>query len=95
MTLRQPYEDAVLVIEDIAMIRAGDSRRSALVRGVLKRAIDEARASGSGRIGTTHFLLALLSLRRPDPAAGLLEAVGVDPAGVRRRLGGPAGGGVA
>lgn len=36
MTLRQPYEDAVLVIEDIAMIRAGDSRRSALVRGGLE-----------------------------------------------------------
>jgi ATP-dependent Clp protease ATP-binding subunit ClpA len=61
-------------------------------RAVFKRAIDEARPSGSGRIDTTHFLLALLSLQRPDPAAELLDALRVDPAAVRKRLGGPAGG---
>jgi ATP-dependent Clp protease ATP-binding subunit ClpA len=61
-------------------------------RAVFKRAIDEARPFRSGRIDTTHFLLALLSLRRPDPAAELLDALGVDPAAVRQRLGGPAGG---
>jgi ATP-dependent Clp protease ATP-binding subunit ClpA len=61
-------------------------------RAVFKRAIDEARPSRSGRIDTSHFLLALLSLRRPDPAAELLGALGVDPAAVRKRLGGPAGG---
>ena len=61
-------------------------------RAVFKRAIDEARPSGSGRIDTTHFLLALLSLQRPDPAAELLDALGVDPAAARKRLGGPAGG---
>ncbi len=55
-------------------------------RAVFKRAVDEARASRSGRIDTTHFLLALLPLRRPDPAAALLAALGVDPAAVRRRL---------
>jgi ATP-dependent Clp protease ATP-binding subunit ClpA len=61
-------------------------------RAVFKRAIDQARPSGSGRIDTTHFLLALLSLLRPDPAAELLDALGVDPAAVRKRLGGTAGG---
>jgi len=64
-------------------------------RAVFKRAIDEARPSRSGRIDTTHFLLALLSRQRPDPAAGLLDALGVDPAAVRTRLGGAAGGGAA
>jgi ATP-dependent Clp protease ATP-binding subunit ClpA len=64
-------------------------------RAVVKHAIDEARPFKGGRIGTTHFLLALLSLQRPDPAAELLDALGVDPAAVRKRLAGPAGGGVA
>jgi ATP-dependent Clp protease ATP-binding subunit ClpA len=61
-------------------------------RAVFKRAIDEARPFKSGRIDTTHFLLALLSLQRPDPAAELLGALGVDPAAVRRRLARPEGG---
>jgi len=61
-------------------------------RAVVKRAIDEARPSRSGRIDTTHLLLALLSLQRPDPAAELLDALGVDPAAVRKRLAGPAEG---
>jgi ATP-dependent Clp protease ATP-binding subunit ClpA len=61
-------------------------------RAVFKRAIDEARPVKSGRIDTTHFLLALLSLQRPDPAAELLDALGVDPAEVRKRLDGPAEG---
>ena len=64
-------------------------------RAVFKRAIDQARPFNSGRIDTTHFLLALLSLPRPDPAAALLDALRVDPAAVRKRLGGPAEGEVA
>jgi ATP-dependent Clp protease ATP-binding subunit ClpA len=61
-------------------------------RAVFKRAIDEARLARSGRIDATCFLLALLSLQRPDPAAELLGALRVDPAAVRRRLAGPEGG---
>jgi len=61
-------------------------------RAVFRRAIDEGRPSRSGRIETTHFLLALLSLQRPDPAAELLDTLGVDRAVVRQRLAGPAGG---
>lgn len=61
-------------------------------RAVIKLAAGEAQASGSRHIGAPHFLLALLSLQRPDPAAELLEALSVDPAAVRGRLGEPAGG---
>ncbi len=61
-------------------------------RAVFKRAIEEARRVNSGRVGAAHFLLALLSLRRPDPAAELLDALGVDRAAVRKRVRGPAGG---
>jgi ATP-dependent Clp protease ATP-binding subunit ClpA len=61
-------------------------------RAVVKRAIEEARPIRSGRIEATHFLLALLSLQRPDPAAELLDTLGADRALVRQRLAGPAGG---
>lgn len=64
-------------------------------RAVFKRAVDEARPFKGGRIDTAHFLLALLSLQRPDPAAELLAALGADPDAVRKRLGGPAEGEVA
>jgi len=64
-------------------------------RAVFKRAIGEARPARSGRIEATHFLLALLTLQRPDPAAELLDALGVDPAAVRKRLSGPAEGEIA
>jgi ATP-dependent Clp protease ATP-binding subunit ClpA len=55
-------------------------------RAVLKGATDEARPFNSGRIDTGHFLLALLRLERPDPAAELMVALGIDSAAVRRRL---------
>lgn len=55
-------------------------------RAVLKRAIDEARPRRTGRLGADHFLLALLARERPDPAAELLHALGVDPDAVRVRL---------
>ena len=58
-------------------------------RAVIKRAIDEARPARTGRIGTDHFLLALLSRELPDPAAELLHALGADPAAVRERLARP------
>jgi ATP-dependent Clp protease ATP-binding subunit ClpA len=64
-------------------------------REVFKRALDAARPASTGRIDTAHFLLVLLSLRRPDPAAELLDALGVDRAAVRQRLAGPADGEVA
>jgi ATP-dependent Clp protease ATP-binding subunit ClpA len=61
-------------------------------RTVFKRAIDKARPAKGGRIDTTHFLFALLSLQPPDPAAELLDALGVDRAAVRSRVRGPAEG---
>jgi len=64
-------------------------------REVVKRALDEAHPARTGRIDTAHFLLALLSLRRPDPAAELLDALGVARAAVRQRLAASAEGEVA
>jgi ATP-dependent Clp protease ATP-binding subunit ClpA len=55
-------------------------------RAVIKDAVDEARPLKTGRIGTTHFLIALLQRQRPDPTAELLEALGVDREAVRRRV---------
>jgi hypothetical protein len=55
-------------------------------REVLKRALEESRVTETGRIGTQHFLRALLSRQRPDPAADLLFALDVDAAAVRDRL---------
>jgi ATP-dependent Clp protease ATP-binding subunit ClpA len=60
-------------------------------RTVFKLAVGQARPFQGG-IGTQHFLLALLALRRPDPAADLLHALGADLAAVRARLAAPPSG---
>ena len=43
------------------------------------------RAKGE-RLGTQHVLLSVLSLQHPDPAADLLDTLGVDRDEVRRRM---------
>lgn len=58
-------------------------------RAVLKQALATARPRLTGRIGSEHFLSALLDRERPDPAAELLQALGVDAHAVRERLAGP------
>ncbi|HTW99149.1 MAG TPA: Clp protease N-terminal domain-containing protein, partial [Acidimicrobiales bacterium] len=55
-------------------------------RSVLKRATYGARAGDGERVDATLLLDALLSLQRPDPAAELLEALGVDAVAVRKGL---------
>jgi ATP-dependent Clp protease ATP-binding subunit ClpA len=55
-------------------------------RAVLKRALDTAKPRRRGRLSSAHFLLALLALRAPDPAAALLDAIGVDRAALISRL---------
>lgn len=55
-------------------------------RAVFRRAVENAEASRGRHIGTRDFLLALLAGKRPDPAAELLEALGVDPLVLRARL---------
>jgi ATP-dependent Clp protease ATP-binding subunit ClpA len=72
-------------IEDAASPRRRPPLTSG-ARAVFKRALQQARPSKGGRIGTRHFLLALLACERPDPAAELLHQLGVDPAVVRDRL---------
>jgi ATP-dependent Clp protease ATP-binding subunit ClpA len=59
-------------------------------RAVLARSIREASSSKSRYIEARHLLLALLSRERPDPAAELLAALGVDPDAARKRLTNPA-----
>jgi ATP-dependent Clp protease ATP-binding subunit ClpA len=70
--------------------RAAKARRrpplTSGARAVLVRAVNDARAGRARRIGTPHLLLGLLTRERPDPAAELLAALGVDPAEVRARL---------
>jgi ATP-dependent Clp protease ATP-binding subunit ClpA len=64
-------------------------RRPALSSGartLLMRSVEEARRTRARRIQPRHLLLAVLSLQRPDPAAELLTALGVDAARTRARL---------
>jgi ATP-dependent Clp protease ATP-binding subunit ClpA len=56
-------------------------------RTVIKQALDSAKPRRRGRLSSAHFLLALLALRAPDPAAVLLDEIGVDRAAVAERLG--------
>ena len=55
-------------------------------RAVLKRAVDSPKPRRGGNLSSTHFLLALLALRAPDPAAALLDELGVDRASLAQRL---------
>ncbi|GHB51656.1 hypothetical protein GCM10010347_21830 [Streptomyces cirratus] len=55
-------------------------------RSVLPRALVEVRKTGGRRLGPEHLLLALLACERPDPAAELMEHLGVDRPAVRERL---------
>jgi ATP-dependent Clp protease ATP-binding subunit ClpA len=55
-------------------------------RAVLVLSVAEARRTKSRRISARHVLLALLTLRRPDPAGQLLEALGVDAGQARAGL---------
>jgi ATP-dependent Clp protease ATP-binding subunit ClpA len=55
-------------------------------RAVLRRAADQARPRKRGRVDAGHFMLELLALERPDPAAELVDSLGIDRTAVRERL---------
>jgi ATP-dependent Clp protease ATP-binding subunit ClpA len=55
-------------------------------RSVLKHTIEQGRPRTTSRIDSCDFVLALLRRDRPDPAAELLRALGVDASEVRRRV---------
>ncbi|MFF3624892.1 Clp protease N-terminal domain-containing protein [Streptomyces sp. NPDC002467] len=55
-------------------------------RSVLPRALAEVKKAGSRRITPEHLLLAILDCERPDPAAELIEQLGIDRAAVRERI---------
>lgn len=90
---------AALAAVGVKVAQLGDASQPVRARGhlsltsgaraVFVHAVEDARRARTPRIDTRHFLLALLDRERPDPAAELLEALGVDPSQVRRRLGGP------
>jgi ATP-dependent Clp protease ATP-binding subunit ClpA len=58
-------------------------------REVFHRAVLVARSEGARRIRARHLLLGVLARSRPDPAAELLNALGVDAAQVRELLSRP------
>ncbi|MGW7103942.1 Clp protease N-terminal domain-containing protein [Streptomyces sp. NPDC054838] len=55
-------------------------------RSVLPRALVELQKGSGRRLGPEHLLLAILDCGRPDPAAELMERLGVDRTAVRDRL---------
>jgi hypothetical protein len=54
---------------------------------VLRWSVRDARWDNSRQIDLEHVLLALLDRGAPDPVAGLLAELAVDPDAVRHRLG--------
>ncbi|HEY8721051.1 Clp protease N-terminal domain-containing protein [Pengzhenrongella sp.] len=66
--------------------RAGERLR---LTPAARAAFTSLREEANGeRLGVRHVLLVLLSRQHPDPAADLLDALGVDRAQVRDRLSG-------
>jgi len=55
-------------------------------KAVLTRTLVMARMERARRIESRHLLLALLERAEPDPVAGMLVELGVDPGQVRGRL---------
>jgi ATP-dependent Clp protease ATP-binding subunit ClpA len=71
---------------------AGRARRlpplTSGARAVIKSTINQAHPKNAA-IDEGHFLLAILDRDRPDPAAELLRALGIEPAAVRARISAP------
>jgi hypothetical protein len=67
----------------------GRGRRplTAGARGVFVRAVHLARRDRTGRVEMRHLTAGLLACRRPDPAAEVLDALGVDREEASRRAG--------
>jgi ATP-dependent Clp protease ATP-binding subunit ClpA len=55
-------------------------------RSVVPRSLAEAKKAGSRRISLEHLLLAIIDCERPDPAAEVLERLGIDRLAVRERI---------
>jgi ATP-dependent Clp protease ATP-binding subunit ClpA len=79
-----PYSGAALPAR-----RREKLRLTPAAKGVFTGLRAEAKAEGD-RLGVRHILLLLLALQPPDPAAELLDHLGVDRQQVRRRLQVPA-----
>jgi ATP-dependent Clp protease ATP-binding subunit ClpA len=55
-------------------------------RSVIPRSVAEAKKAGSRRIAREHLLLAIIDCERPDPAAEVLERLGIDRPAARERI---------
>jgi ATP-dependent Clp protease ATP-binding subunit ClpA len=55
-------------------------------RSVVPRSLAEAKKAGSRRITLEHLLLAITDCERPDPAAEVLERLGIDRPAIRERI---------
>jgi ATP-dependent Clp protease ATP-binding subunit ClpA len=55
-------------------------------RSAIPRAVAEAKKAGSRRISPEHLLLAILDSEEPDPAAEVLEQLGIDRPAIRERV---------
>jgi hypothetical protein len=68
---------------------AGRGRRplTSGARGVIVRAVHLARRDRTRRVEMRHLTAGLLACRRPDPAAEVIDALGVDREEARRRAG--------
>ncbi|WP_037906309.1 Clp protease N-terminal domain-containing protein [Actinacidiphila yeochonensis] len=80
--LGEPVAAPPALVRDHRRLPLNSSVRAAMVRA--KRTAEGER--GGRRVQPRHLLLALLAAGRPDPAAELLTALGVDPVRVRDRL---------
>ena len=72
---------------DVGPAPAVAGRRLPLTPGALAVFTGLGRLSRGERTGVKHVVLALLARRPPDPAAALLDALRIDRAGARQRLG--------
>ena len=55
-------------------------------RSVIPRALAEAKRASSRRITLEHLLLAILDSEQPDPAAEVLQQLGIDRPATRERI---------
>ncbi len=55
-------------------------------RSVIPRALAEAKKTSSRRITLEHLLLAILDSEQPDPAAEVLQQLGIDRPATRERI---------
>ena len=84
---RQALASLGIVADFTGSVLPGDDRKPLRLAPGAKAVFTGLRKTAKGeRLGVRHVLLVLLDLAPPDPAADLLNQLGVDRDEVRRRL---------